>query len=66
MLNKLIHGPVGFHNAVRISAGFIGGLLIIGNLLMKTRLPTKKKPGNILGDLREFLKDPPFVFMALG
>jgi len=67
MLNKLFHGPVGFHNGVRASAGVLGGLLIIAILLMKPRLPpTSRKHGSTLGDLRVFLRDPPYVIMVFG
>ncbi|GLB39677.1 putative major facilitator superfamily protein [Lyophyllum shimeji] len=67
MLNALFHGPVGFHNGVRASAGLLGGLLFIAILLMKPRLPPKsRKHGSTLSDLRVFLRDPPYVFMVLG
>ncbi|KAG5335571.1 hypothetical protein C0989_000979 [Termitomyces sp. Mn162] len=37
MLNKLIFGPQGFALGVRATAGTITGLMIIGNMLMRTR-----------------------------
>ncbi|KAG5653183.1 hypothetical protein H0H81_001900 [Sphagnurus paluster] len=67
ILNKLFHGPVGFHNGVRASAGMVGGLLIIAILLMKPRLPPiSRKHGSTLQDLRKFLRDPPYVIMVFG
>ncbi|KAG6872566.1 hypothetical protein C0995_008839 [Termitomyces sp. Mi166 len=67
MLNRLFYGNVGFYNGVRASAGMVGGLLIIAILLMKPRLPpTSRKHGSTLRDLNIFLKDAPYVIMAIG
>lgn len=67
MLNKLFHSSVGYHNGVRASAGLIAGILIISNLLMKTRPPpTPKEERNTLEDFRVFVRDPPYVITALG
>ncbi|KAJ7069913.1 MFS general substrate transporter [Mycena amicta] len=43
VLNHLINGPVGFAWGIRIVAFITGTLLVIGNLLTKPRLPTKKE-----------------------
>ena len=67
MLNHLFYGHLGFHNGVRISAGLIGGLLILANLLMKPRLaPTSKKEGGTLNDLKTFSRDAPYVLTVFG
>ncbi|KAF5348098.1 hypothetical protein D9757_013751 [Collybiopsis confluens] len=52
MLNKLIHGSLGFHNA------------IIANLLVRTRLPPKPNPGFV--PVREFAKDLPYLSALAG
>ena len=50
MLNSLFHGSVGFHSGVRVSAGFIAGLLML-SLLMKPRYPQNtKKAASILNN----------------
>ncbi|KAJ3805190.1 MFS general substrate transporter [Lentinula lateritia] len=64
MLNKLIHGSLGFHNAVRANAGMDAGLLIISNLLVRTRLPPRSNSGLI--PVREFFKDLPYVASLAG
>jgi hypothetical protein len=67
MLNQLFHGPVGFHNGVRASAGLLAGLLFIAILLMKPRLPPNpRKRGNTFQDFRAFLSDPPYVVTLVG
>ncbi|KAF7319578.1 MFS general substrate transporter [Mycena chlorophos] len=43
VLNNLINGPVGFAWGIRAVAFITGGLLVIGNILTKPRLPTKKQ-----------------------
>lgn len=43
MLNKLIHGRIGFHWGVRISAFFNLALLVIANCIMSSRLPPQSK-----------------------
>lgn len=64
MLNKLFHGPVGFQNGVRISAGLNAGLLIIANCMMRTRLPPKKT-GTAL-PLAKFARDPPYLIAVIA
>jgi hypothetical protein len=67
MLNRLFHGPVGFHAGVRASAGLILGLLTIATVLMKPMLPPNpRKQGNIFQDFRAFLSDPPYVATLVG
>ncbi|KAJ7201076.1 MFS general substrate transporter [Mycena pura] len=43
VLNHLINGPVGFAWGIRTVAFITATLLVIGNLLTKPRLPTKKE-----------------------
>ncbi|KAK1218845.1 hypothetical protein PQX77_018461 [Marasmius sp. AFHP31] len=67
MLNNLIPS-VGFAQAVRATAYIVLGTLIIGNCLMRTRLPPRRKRRNQTPppDIRSFLKDPPYMFAVLG
>jgi len=64
MLNHLFHGPLGFHNGVRVSAAFNSFLLIGSNLVMRTRLPPKKEGSAI--PIFDFARDPPYVFAVLA
>jgi hypothetical protein len=67
MLNRLFHGPAGFHFGVRASAGLILGLLTIATVLMRPRLPPNpRKQGNTFKDFRAFLSDPPYVATLVG
>lgn len=50
MLNKLIDS-VGFQNAVRINAGMNAALLIIANLVLRTRLPPRPAAKHMLKNL---------------
>mgnify|MGYP001392152993 FL=1 len=67
MLNKWFHGPLGFHNGVRASAGLNGGLLILAMFLMKPRLAPKKafKLGTI-ESFKVFLQDRPYILATIG
>ncbi|KAJ7578045.1 major facilitator superfamily domain-containing protein [Mycena floridula] len=64
MINKLVFGTTGFHNGVRASAGLISGLLIIGNLLVRPRLPPKKDLPAV--SMVSFAQDKRFVLTCLG
>ncbi|PPQ96481.1 hypothetical protein CVT26_010475 [Gymnopilus dilepis] len=67
LLNTWFHGSLGFHSGVKASAGICGGLFAISLVLMKPRYPpNRRKPISILHSLRVFLKDVPYVIMALG
>ncbi|KAK0458984.1 major facilitator superfamily domain-containing protein [Desarmillaria tabescens] len=67
MLNKLFHGPVGFHNGVRISAAFNAGLLLIAIALVRTRLPpSSKKEGSILLDMSHFFREGTYATTVVG
>jgi MFS family permease len=69
MLNQLIHGRIGFAWGVRISAFFNLVLLVLGNVLMTTRLPVRREKGGLRGRLRywvEVFTDLPFLLSCLG
>jgi MFS family permease len=66
MLNHLFYGSSGFHVGVRASAGLNLGLMVVGVLLMRTRLPPKKTGAKLLPQLAAFLQDPPYVFAISG
>jgi hypothetical protein len=62
MLNRLINGHVGFHNAVKISASFNVFLLVVAGCLMRTRLPPKKLQRF---PVIEWLKEPGYLAFVL-
>ncbi|KAF7343387.1 MFS general substrate transporter [Mycena venus] len=67
ILNHLINGPVGFHWGIRTVAFITALLLVIGNLLTKPRLPTKKERApedNAV--LKLILKDFPYWLSVWG
>ena len=64
MLNKLFHDSVGFHNGVRVSAALNTFLLIVANLIVRTRLPPKKE-GRVI-PIKDFARDPPYVFSVIS
>lgn len=64
MLNHLFSGPSSFARGVRISAALNSSLLIIANLMMRTRLPPKKVRSRI--PFTEFARDMPYVFVVMG
>jgi hypothetical protein len=66
MLNNLINGRLGFANGVRVSAGIIGGLLLIAYLLMHTRLPPQPNAISYARVLQNSLKDHAYVCACLG
>lgn len=67
MLNKLFHGPVGFHAGVRANAALNFGLLAIALLLMKPKPDmVSKDQGSLRRELFIFMSDPPYVFMVMG
>ncbi|KAG1748625.1 MFS general substrate transporter [Suillus lakei] len=57
MLNNLINGRLGFANGVRVSAGMIGGLLLIAYLLMRTRLQPQSQAVSYTRVLQNSLRD---------
>ncbi|KAF9460382.1 major facilitator superfamily domain-containing protein [Collybia nuda] len=67
MLNKLFHGPVGFHTGVRANAALNFGLLVIALLLMKPKPEmVSRNQGSLRRELRVFMTDPPYVIMVMG
>lgn len=64
MLNKLFHGSTGFHTGVRASAALNLGVLVVANLLMRTRLPPRKTAPQV--PIASFARDIPYVFTVLG
>ncbi|KAI0081372.1 MFS general substrate transporter [Panus rudis PR-1116 ss-1] len=64
MHNQLFHGKTGFAWGVRASAFMMGGLLVIANCLMSTRLPPKRHgPKAQLGTI---LRDIPYMVVTIG
>lgn len=67
MLNRLIHGPVGFHWGVRISAFCNLALLGVANCLMTTRLqPQTKKLSHQVAYWKHFFGDRVYVAATAG
>jgi hypothetical protein len=66
MLNNLFHGPVGFANGVRASAGLVSGLLLIACLCMRTRLDPPAVPVDYIAAARKSIRDVPFVLVMAG
>ncbi|EJD00252.1 MFS general substrate transporter [Fomitiporia mediterranea MF3/22] len=65
MLNNLFHGPTGFANGVRASAGLNLALMGLASLLMRTKL--RPKPSAPLWPiLKRSSKDIPFVLAVTG
>ncbi|QRV80924.1 major facilitator superfamily transporter [Ceratobasidium sp. AG-Ba] len=66
MLNKLFQ-RFGFANGVRASAFVVLGLLIIANLLMRTRLPPKSKGAQVPPpDFKAIMTDSAYLLTILG
>ncbi|KAH8116699.1 MFS general substrate transporter [Phellopilus nigrolimitatus] len=67
MLNKLIHGRLGFAWGVRCSAFLNLALLAVANALMTTRLPPQsKKLSHQIAYWRVFFKDRTYVVATAG
>ncbi|KAJ7057502.1 MFS general substrate transporter [Mycena amicta] len=67
MLSHLLP-RVGFAHAVRYSAAIIPPCLVIGNLMMRTRLPPRSKRGGKQTrlDIKSFFRDPAYMVGVLG
>lgn len=65
MLNNTLRSHLGFGNAVRASAGLVGGLLLIACCLMHPRLPPQPQPP-FWKSLRRFSRDTPYVLAISG
>lgn len=68
MLNNVIHGPLGFGNGVRASAGLVGSVLLLGGVLSRTRLPPKKDKESLglWTAAKKFSRDEVYVFAVCG
>ncbi|KAL4077035.1 major facilitator superfamily domain-containing protein [Scleroderma yunnanense] len=65
MLNNLIK-KIGFTDGVRISAAFVGLILFIACLLMRTRLEPLTRPTNYWVVAKGAIRDLPFLIMTIG
>lgn len=66
MLNHTLGTRLGFGNAVRASAGLVGGLLLVACLLMRTRIPTHKKSTGGRKLLKKLSRDSAYISATLG
>jgi MFS family permease len=66
LLNNVIERAPGFAWAVRAVAFMDLGLLVVANLIMRTRLPPKKKQENGDSLAKEVLTDVPYMIFSLG
>lgn len=67
MLNNTLGTRLGFGNAVRASAGLVGGLLLIACSLMRTRIPVQSKADTSSGPiLKRLAHDGAYVAATLG
>lgn len=66
MLNYLLNGPLGFSNGVRASAGFISGLLFLGCLLMRTRLPPSHSATSFVSAATKCVHDSAYLLGVAG
>lgn len=67
MLNKLFQSRLGFANGVRIGAAMVAVLLILANLMVRTRLPPKSARSSFSrDDLKRILTDWPYMTAMAG
>ncbi|KAH7922546.1 MFS general substrate transporter [Leucogyrophana mollusca] len=67
MLNNLFNGKVGFGWGVRAAAFMDLGLLLIANLIMKTRLPSRKnRPNSKPVEIKCILTDFGYLLCIIG
>ncbi|OBZ66358.1 Riboflavin transporter MCH5 [Grifola frondosa] len=68
MLNRLFQSPaISFANGVRASAGLLGGLLVLANGLMRTRLPPKGRGAPLDWDaFARVVCDAPYLWSIAG
>jgi MFS family permease len=66
MLNNLFHGSAGFATGVRASAGLFAGCMLVGALLMRSRLPPVKLDTSLSVLLARFARDLPYVGLCLA
>ncbi|KAJ7103759.1 MFS general substrate transporter [Mycena epipterygia] len=66
ILNHLLP-TVGFARAVRATGYIVIGCLVVGNSLMRTRLPPRsQRPGASTPDIKSFFTDSPYMCAVLG
>ncbi|CCM00560.1 uncharacterized protein FIBRA_02594 [Fibroporia radiculosa] len=67
MLNRLIHGHVGFAWGVRITGFLTLGLLVAANCIMRTRLPNARQraPG-LKPDVKAIMSDWPYILLLIA
>ncbi|KAF8882756.1 MFS general substrate transporter [Gymnopilus junonius] len=63
MLNRLINGPVGFHNGVRISAAMNTVLLLVACWLTRTRLAPKSQQNFLI---MKWAREPQYLSLLIG
>jgi len=66
LLNNVFAKASGFGTGVRAVAFMDLGLLIIANLIMRTRLPSKQRGSGGVSILKEVLTDRPYITFVLG
>ncbi|KAJ6460225.1 MFS general substrate transporter [Mycena sanguinolenta] len=59
---------VGFARTIRLSGAIIAPLIVLGNLMMRTRLPPRSKRGDKTAppDIKSFLVDLPYMISVFG
>ncbi|KAJ7216866.1 major facilitator superfamily domain-containing protein [Mycena haematopus] len=59
---------VGFAQTIRLTGAIIPPVLILGNLMMRTRLPPRSKRGHNVPppDIKSFFVDPAYMIAVLG
>ncbi|KAJ7716663.1 MFS general substrate transporter [Mycena maculata] len=66
MFNNLVP-KLGFGRTIRATGAIIPPCLVIGNCLMRTRLPPRsKRPPGPAPDIKSFFFDPPYLWAVLG
>ncbi|KAJ6544150.1 MFS general substrate transporter [Mycena capillaripes] len=66
MFNQLIHN-LGFARTIRATGAIIPPCLVLGNCLMRTRLPPRsKRPAGPAPDIKSFFYEAPYMWAVLG
>lgn len=66
MLNHTLNSHLEFGNAVRASAGLVGGLQLIACCLMRTRIPVKQSSVNARTVLKKLIRDKAYIAVSIG
>jgi MFS family permease len=64
--NMLQKSNLGFSTAIRIHAGVLTFLLILGCVLIKPRLPPPKTQANLCSCLRKFSREKTYIILLAG